>query len=85
MSNIKQYVVPKGYQTDSGCVRERVEPCEGIIGWPRKPHAWLVLWEQPRNAISFMGPKYAKESCVGRDVERKIEGDAVKLWERVEI
>jgi hypothetical protein len=78
MSSIKQYVTLKVYQSDSGCVRERVEPCEGIIDW-------LVLWEQPRNAISFMGPIYAKKGCVGRDVERKTEGDAVKLWERLEI
>ena len=85
MSSIKQYVTLRVYQSDSGCVRERVDPCEGIIDWPRKPNAWLVLWEQPRNAISFMEPKSAKKACVGRDVERKTEGDAVKLWERLEI
>jgi hypothetical protein len=32
-----------------------------------------------------MEPKSAKKACVGRDVERKTEGDAVKLWERLEI
>jgi hypothetical protein len=37
------------------------------------------------NAISFIGPNYAKKACVRRDVERKIEGDAVKLWERLRI